>query len=62
MALFGAEVWEFLICGLAIYTVLDEASNFQVKIAELRRPEVENRESRFLIVGFLIVCLHRNEY
>ena len=32
---------------------------FQVKIARFRRPEVENRESRFLIVGFLIVCLHR---
>ena len=31
MAFFGARVWEFLIAGLAIYTVLDEESDFQVK-------------------------------
>ena len=46
--------------GLAIYTLLDGESDFEVKIAQFRRPEVENRESRFLIVGFLIVRLHRS--
>ena len=59
MTFLGARVWKCLIFGLAIYTVLDEESDFQVKIVQFQRPEVENRESRFLIVGFLIVCLHR---
>ena len=45
--------------GLFIYTDFDEEFNFQVKIVQFQRPEVENRGSRFLIVGFLIVCLHR---
>ena len=45
--------------GLFI-TVFDEESEFQVKTAQFQRPEVENRGSRFLIVGFLIVCLHRD--
>ena len=43
-----------------IYTVFDEESDVQVKIAQFHRPEVENQGSRFLIVGFLIVCLHRD--
>ena len=46
--------------GLFLYTVFDEESDVQVKIAQFQRPEVENQGSRFLIVGFLIVCLHRN--
>ena len=45
--------------GLFMYTVLDEESDFQVKLAQCRHPEVENRGSRILIVGFLVVCLHR---
>ena len=36
---------------------MDEESDFQFKIAQFRRPEVENRESRLLIVGFLIVAV-----
>ena len=48
----------FLICGLVRCSVFDEESDVQVKIAQFQRPEVENRGSRFLIVGFLIVCLH----
>ena len=46
-------------CGLVIYTVVDEESDLQLTIAQFRRPDVKNRGSRFLIVGFLIVCLHR---
>ena len=42
-----------------IYTVFDEESDVQVKIAQFHRPEVENRGSRFLIVAFLIVFLRR---
>ena len=50
----------FLFPAGYIYTALEEESDFHVKIAQFRRPEVENRGSRFLIVGFLIVCLHRS--
>ena len=57
--IFGPRVWYVLMFGLFIHTVFDEESDFQVKIAQFQRPEVENRGSRFLIVGFLIVCLHR---
>ena len=46
--------------GLYTYTVFDEQTDVQVKIAQFQRPEVENRGSRFLIVGFLIVCLRRS--
>ena len=48
--------------GLFTYSVVDEESDYQVKIAQFQRPEVENRGSRFLIVGFLVVCLHRNPW
>ena len=53
-------VGEFTPGNKTIYTVFDEESDFQVKIAQSQRPEVENRGFRFLIVGFLIVCLHRS--
>ena len=56
---FRCESLDFSYFQLAIYTVLDEESDFEVKVAQFRRPEVENRESQFLIVGFLIVRLHR---
>ena len=55
---FGARVWIFLICGLVIWIVFDDESDIQVKVAQFQRPEVEHRASRFLIVGFLIVCFH----
>ena len=47
--------------GLFIYTAFDEESDVQGKIAQVQRPEVENPGSRFFIIGFLIVCLHRTK-
>ena len=49
---------------VVIHTVLDEESGSEVKKCQILQPggenkEKRNRESRFLIVGFLIVCLHR---
>ena len=46
--------------GLFTHTVFEEESDVQVKIAQFQHPDVENSGSRFLIVGFLIVCLHRS--
>ncbi len=47
------RVWKFLILGLALYTVLDGESDFQVKICQFRRRGVEYRESRVLIVRYV---------
>ena len=44
-----------------LYTVLDEESDSLAKIAQFRRLEVESRESRFLLLGFLKVHLHCRE-
>ena len=60
----GAPISDSRHVQLAIYTVLDEESESEVKKCQILEPggknkEKRNRESRFLIVGFLIVCLHR---
>ena len=52
---------------LAIYTVFHEESESEVKKCKKLQPggknqEKRSRESRFLIVGFLIVCLHRSVF
>ena len=51
-----------IILGGSIYTVLDGEFDVRVKIAQFGRPEVENRGSRLLIVGFLMVGRHRRFY
>ena len=74
MTLFGPRVWEFLIFG-STFWILDVSSwlyiqfftrnpNLQSEFTNsfaLRRNLRKNnlRESRFLIVRFLIICLHR---
>ena len=62
----GAPISDSRHVQLAIYTVWDEESESEVKKCQILEPggknqEKRNRESRFLIVGFLIVCLHRKE-
>ena len=49
---FGVRVSNLLIFWLAIYTVLDDESDFQDKIAQFRRPEVENRDHFFCFLFF----------
>ena len=61
---FGVKIRDSGHVQVAIYTVVHEESESEVKKCQNLEPggknkEKRNRESRFLIVGFLIVCLHR---
>ena len=62
---FGVQIRDSGHVQVAIYTVFHEESESAVKKCRILQPggenkEKRNRESRFLIVGFLIVCLHRS--